>query len=377
MDSSEPSLTMPSDPLIRARPVELAVVVPCFNERNNVAALVGKLDAALRGIAWEIIVVDDDSPDGTAAVARDIATADSRVRCIQRIGRRGLSTAVIEGMLATGAPYLAVIDGDLQHDEQLLPEMLKALKAEKLDIAVGSRYVSGGGIGSWDRGRAAMSGFATRVASLVMRQTLSDPMSGFFMITRPAFERTVRRLSGHGFKILLDLFASTPQPFRFREMPYTFRDRQHGESKLDSLVVWEYGTLLLDKLIGWLLPVRFVMFAAVGATGVVVHLLTLRLAMTVLDFASAQALATAIAITSNFVINNVLTYRDRRLRGIKFFTGLLSFYAICGVGAIANVGIASALFRHYYTWWISALAGIAVGLVWNYAVSSAATWRQT
>jgi len=377
VDSSEPSLTMPSDPLIRARPVELAVVVPCFNERNNVAALVGKLDAALRGIAWEIIVVDDDSPDGTAAVARDIATADSRVRCIQRIGRRGLSTAVIEGMLATGAPYLAVIDGDLQHDEQLLPEMLKALKAEKLDIAVGSRYVSGGGIGSWDRGRAAMSGFATRVASLVMRQTLSDPMSGFFMITRPAFERTVRRLSGHGFKILLDLFASTPQPFRFREMPYTFRDRQHGESKLDSLVVWEYGTLLLDKLIGWLLPVRFVMFAAVGATGVVVHLLTLRLAMTVLDFASAQALATAIAITSNFVINNVLTYRDRRLRGIKFFTGLLSFYAICGVGAIANVGIASALFRHYYTWWISALAGIAVGLVWNYAVSSAATWRQT
>jgi dolichol-phosphate mannosyltransferase len=376
VDSSEPSLTMPSDPPIRARPVELAVVVPCFNERNNVPALVGRLDTALKGIAWEVIVVDDDSPDGTAAVAREIAIADSRVRCIQRIGRRGLATAVIEGMLATGAPYLAVIDGDLQHDEQLLPEMLKALKAEKLDIVVGSRYVSGGGIGSWDRSRAAMSGFATRVASLVVRQTLSDPMSGFFMITRPAFERTVRRLSGHGFKILLDLFASTPQPFRFRELPYTFRDRQHGESKLDSLVVWEYGTLLLDKLIGWLLPVRFVMFAAVGATGVVVHLLTLRLAMTVLDFASAQALATAIAITSNFVINNVLTYRDRRLRGIKFFTGLLSFYAICGVGAIANVGIASALFRHYYTWWISALAGIAVGLVWNYAVSSAATWRQ-
>jgi dolichol-phosphate mannosyltransferase len=368
---------MPSDPPLRPRSVELAVVVPCFNERSNIPALVGKLDAALKGIAWEVIVVDDDSPDGTAAVARDIASADPRVRCIQRIGRRGLSTAVIEGMLATGAPYLAVIDGDLQHDEQLLPEMLKALKAEKLDIVVGSRYVSGGGIGSWDRSRAAMSGFATRVASLVVRQTLSDPMSGFFMITRPAFERTVRRLSGHGFKILLDLFASTPEPFRFRELPYMFRDRQHGESKLDSLVVWEYGTLLLDKLIGWLLPVRFVMFAAVGATGVVVHLLTLRLAMTVFDFATAQAFATAIAITSNFVINNVLTYRDRRLRGIKFFTGLLSFYAICGVGAIANVGIASALFRHYYTWWISALAGIAVGLVWNYAVSSAATWRQT
>jgi dolichol-phosphate mannosyltransferase len=187
VDSSESSLTMPAGPAAPARPIELAVVVPCFNERNNLATLVGKLDAALKGIAWEVIVVDDDSPDGTATVARNIANADPRVRCIQRIGRRGLATAVIEGMLATSAPYLAVIDGDLQHDERLLPDMLRALESEKLDIVIGSRYVSGGGIGAWDRGRAAMSGFATRLAALVVPQALSDPMSGFFMITRPAF----------------------------------------------------------------------------------------------------------------------------------------------------------------------------------------------
>jgi dolichol-phosphate mannosyltransferase len=357
--------------------IELAVVVPCFNERENVSLLVEKLTAALFGLEWEVIFVDDDSPDGTANVVRRLAAANRRVRCLQRIGRRGLSSAVVEGMLASSAPYLAVIDGDLQHDERLLPKMLGALKDEKLDLVVGSRYVEGGGIGEWDSKRAAFSSLATRLARLIIREPLSDPMSGFFVITRPALERAVRRLSGQGFKVLLDLFASTPQPYRFRELPYTFRDRLHGESKLDSFVAWEYIMLLVDKLIGWLVPARLVMFAAVGATGVIVHLVTLRVAMMAFAFAASQAIATLVAIISNFMINNVFTYRDRRLRGGKFFTGLLSFFAVCGVGAVANVGIANAVFQQHYTWWISALAGIAVGLIWNYAVSSALTWRMS
>jgi len=357
--------------------IELAVVVPCFNERDNVAVLVDKLTGALHGIEWEVIFVDGDSPDGTATLVRKLAGSNRRVRCIQRIGRRGLSSAVVEGMLASSAPYLAVIDGDLQHDERLLPKMLGALKDEKLDLVVGSRYVEGGGIGLWDHKRAALSSLATRLARLIIDEPLSDPMSGFFVITRPALERAVRRLSGQGFKVLLDLFASTPQPYHFRELPYTFRDRLHGKSKLDSFVAWEYLMLLLDKLIGWLVPVRLVMFAAVGATGVIVHLVTLRIAMTVFSFAASQAIATAVAIASNFMINNVFTYRDRRLRGTKFFTGLLSFFVVCGVGAIANVGIANAVFQQHYTWWVSALAGITVGLIWNYAVSSALTWRMS
>ena len=208
----------------QADAIELAVVVPCFNERENVTLLVDKLTAALGGIEWEVIFVDDDSPDGTANVVRKLAASNRRVRCLQRIGRRGLSTAVVEGMLASSAPYLAVIDGDLQHDERLLPKMLSALKDEKLDLVVGSRYVEGGGIGHWDRKRAALSSLATRLARLVIDEPLSDPMSGFFVITRPALERAVRRLSGQGFKVLLDLFASTPQPYRFRELPYTFRE---------------------------------------------------------------------------------------------------------------------------------------------------------
>ena len=358
------------------RSAELTVVVPAFNERDNIEPLVARLEIALRGIEWEVVSVDDDSPDGTAAKVREIALSNPRIRCLQRIGRRGLATAVIEGMLASSAPYLAVIDADLQHDERLLPEMLAAIKAEDLDVVVASRHVPGGGVGDWDRRRATISGFAARLSRLIIAADLSDPMSGFFMLSRPAFERAVRRLSGQGFKILLDLFASTPVAYRFKEIPYVFGQRQYGESKLDSLVVWEYLMLLLDKLVGRYVPVRFVFFAAIGTSGVFVHFLTLYLSLKAVEFPAAQALATFVAMTSNFVLNNILTYRDQRLVGMRFVTGLASFYAVCGLGAVANVGIASAAFAHHYTWWVSGLVGAAVGVVWNYAVSSVFTWRR-
>jgi dolichol-phosphate mannosyltransferase len=254
--------------------------------------------------------------------------------------------------------------------------MLEAIKAESLDIVVGSRYVAGGGVGELGRNRVALSGLATRLSRLVVSAALTDPMSGFFLMTRDAFDRAVRRLSGQGFKILLDLFASTPTPYRFKELPYVFRSRLHGESKLDTLVAWEYFMLLLDKLIGHVVPTRFVLFAAVGLSGVVVHLTTLRLTLMAAAFPVAQTTATLVAMTSNFALNNLLTYRDKRLRGARFFTGLLSFYAVCAFGAVANVGIASFAFERHYSWWFAGLAGAMIGVVWNYAVSSVFTWRQ-
>jgi dolichol-phosphate mannosyltransferase len=355
---------------------ELAIVIPSFNERENIVPLLERLEAALSGLSWEVIYVDDDSPDGTAGEIRRLAQKDGRIRCMQRIGRRGLSTAVIEGLLATSAPYLAVIDADMQHDEKLLPRMLETLKAEQLDVVIGSRYATGGGLGAWETSRAMISRVSTRLAHVIAPAELSDPMSGFFMLTRPAFERAVRHLSGQGFKILLDLFASTPSPYRFKEIPYVFSTRVHGESKLDSNAVWEYLLLLLDKLSRGLVPVRFILFATVGGSGVFVHLVALKLALTWLSFAAAQGLATYIAMTSNFVLNNVLTYRDKRLRGISFITGLISFYAVCSVGAVANVGIASVVYAEQYAWWMSGLAGALIGVVWNYAVSSIFTWRR-
>jgi dolichol-phosphate mannosyltransferase len=358
---------------------ELSVVVPTFNERGNVAELLRRLEAALAGRSWEVIFVDDDSPDGTADLVRELGRTDDRVRCIQRIGRRGLSSACIEGMLSSNAPYQAVIDADLQHDETLLPRMLDALKAGEAEIVVGSRYLAAGGLGDWQASRARISRLATRLSRLVLHGDLTDPMSGFFMIRREVFAARVRALSGIGFKILLDLFASSAQPLRYVELPYQFRSRVAGESKLDSQAVWEYFMLLLDKLVGRFVPVRFVAFALVGTVGIGVHLATVWLLFRglLVSFPVSQAAATLVAITSNFALNNVLTYRDMRLRGWKWLGGWVSFLFACSVGALANVGIASYLFESSQVTWVpAALAGIVVGAVWNYAVTAVYTWRK-
>ncbi len=370
----------PNSSDISAKPqvsgAELSIIVPTFNERENVAELVQRLDKSLMGCSWEVIFVDDDSPDGTSTFVRQIAQRDCRVRCLQRIGRRGLSSACIEGMLASSAPYLVVIDGDLQHDETLLLPMLNALKTGEEDIVIGSRYVSGGEIGAWDSSRAHMSRRATWLSRLVIRADLKDPMSGFFMIRRDVFAAAVRNLSVIGFKILLDIFASSPRPLRFKELPYQFRSRQAGESKLDSRVKWDYGMLLLDKLIGHLVPVRFIAFTLVGGVGIFIHLITLTLLFKGLavDFIPSQVAATFVAMTANFALNNLFTYRDMRLRGWRWVRGWVSFVLACSVGSAANVGLAAYLFQNHAGWTLAALAGITVGAVWNYAVTMVYTW---
>ena len=362
-----------SDPVI-----ELSVIVPTYNEHPNVIPMIKSLEDALGEHRWEVIFVDDDSPDGTASQIREIAKRDPRVRVLQRVGRRGLSSAAIEGILASSAPFCAVIDGDLQHDEKLLATMLETIKKENLDIVSGSRYVKGGGLGDWHASRATISRLATRLSRAVLHADLTDPMSGFFMIRRSAFEKRMHNLSGIGFKILLDIFASAKEPLRYRELPYEFRSRQAGESKLDSQAAWEYFMLLLDKLIGHIIPVRFVAFTLVGGVGVIVHMLSVWLMLHYLhmNFAVAQTGATLIAMTSNYAMNNILTYRDMRLRGWAWLRGWLSFTLACSVGALGNIGIATYIFAQDTTWVLASLSGIIVGAVWNYAVTSVYTWKK-
>lgn len=360
-------------------PLELAVVVPVFNESANVAEMVRRLDTALAGRVWEAIFVDDDSPDGTADVVRSIARTDARIRVIQRLGRRGLSTACIEGMCATAAPFAAVIDGDLQHDETLLPRMLDALTGDPaLELAIGSRFVNGGGTGDWDKDRVAKSEFATRIARRVLKAELADPMSGFFMIRTEVLRDLAPRLSAIGFKILLNVMTASPRPLKFQEFAYTFRTRIAGESKLDHVVAMEYLIALYDRMFGRAVPVRFAMFAGIGLLGLGVHMLVLSALFVGLGttFLAGSILATATAMTFNFFLNNALTYRDRRLTGARaLFDGWVSFCLVCAVGAVANVGIAA--FLHDMrdgAWALSAAAGVAVAAVWNYALSSRFVW---
>jgi dolichol-phosphate mannosyltransferase len=357
---------------------ELSVVVPCYNERPNVAPLIEKLDAALAGIAWEVIYVDDNSPDGTADEVRRIAAIDSRVRCIRRIGRRGLASAVIEGALSSSAPFVGVMDGDLQHDETVLPTMLAALRNGSCELVVASRHVAGGdAAGLSSRWRHALSDGGIKLAQTVLPVKLTDPMSGFFMIPRPLFERLTPHLTGQGFKILLDLVLSAPAPLRVREIPSEFHKRVAGESKLDVLVMTQFGALLLDKVCGGLLPLRFLSFALVGALGVLVHLAVLTLARKTgaVPFETAQVLATIIAMIFNFQLNNQITYRDQRLRGPRLWRGLALFMVVCGIGAVANVGIAKTLYVSDQSWTYAGAIGAIIGVVWNYAVSATLVWR--
>ncbi len=368
----------PEIPSQAAGLLQLSVIVPTFNERDNVTPLFRRLEATLAGVAWEVIFVDDNSPDGTWDVVRNLAAQDSRVRCLRRIGRRGLSGACIEGILASSAPCAAVIDADLQHDETQLPKMLALLQEGEADLVVGSRYIEGGSAESFNKQRADASALATEVAKRVLRVKVADPMSGFFMIRRDRFEQLASQLSTQGFKILLDVVATARGALRVVEIPYTFGSRLHGESKLDSMVALDFLGLVLAKLTNDVVSLRFLLFATVGSLGLFVHLAVLFVALEAfgLSFPHAQAFGALVAMTSNFILNNFLTYRDQRLKGFAILRGLSLFYLVCSVGLFANVGVAFSVYDQQPIWWLAGAAGALMGVVWNYAMSGLFVWRK-
>ena len=357
----------------------VSIVVPTYCEAENVAPTIAAIERALGTITWEIIFVDDDSPDGTVAAVRTLGEHDGRVRVIRRVGRRGLAGAVIEGMMASAADTVAVIDADLQHDEALLPKMLDAIEAGNADLVIATRYAqSGNAGGGFSKLRRNASTFATRLSNLLIKTNVSDPMSGFFMIRRDAIDGIAPNLATGGFKLLLDILASAPANLKIVEMPYQFRPRQLGTSKLDALVIADFLGLLLSKLSGNTISPRFFLFALVGATGLVVHLAALRtfLITTHIPFNAAQFAAAFVAMTSNFFLNNALTFRDRRLTGVAAFKGLLTFYLVCSIGTLANVGVAELIYLRDASWWRAGIAGAVMAAVFNYAVSSMLTWRK-
>ena len=357
--------------------IELSVVLPTYKERGNVAELIRRLASTLEGVGWEAIFVDDNSPDGTADAAKALAATDSRVRCLRRVGRRGLAGACIEGMLASSAPFVAVMDADLQHDERVLTAMLTTLREGKADLVAASRHIAGGSAAAFDKSRGAISRLATGLTRRVLSVPLSDPMSGFFMMRRDRFDAIAPKLSPVGFKILLDIVATAGPSLRVAEQSYVFGKREQGESKFNVQIGLEFLGLLLSKLTGDLVDPRFIFFALVGTTGLAVHLAALKLALSagVPEFALAQSIATFVAMASNFVLNNELTYRDRRLKGLAMLWGFFGFCAIGTVGALTNVGLAAWLYSEQSVWWVAGAAGAIMGALWNYALSSLFVWH--
>ncbi|MBN3767174.1 glycosyltransferase family 2 protein [Burkholderia sp. Ac-20365] len=375
--------------VIETQSLRLAIVLPTLNERKNLRPLVKRLDAALVGIAWEAIFVDDNSHDGTADEARAISLEDPRIRCIQRIGRRGLASAAIEGMCATAAPIVAVMDADHQHDPKLLPQMLAEIESGQYDLAYASRFAEGASTEEWGRpDRVKASTFANSLARRVTGVDLTDPMSGYFMLHANTLRAYAHRLSGVGFKILLDILATIDVPMRVKELPLNFAPRAEGESKLDRTVVFEFLVGLYDKWLGRFIPTRFALFGTVGAMGAVVHMSVLALMLYVLGaefavgypsqeaaFVVGQTAAALTAMTFNFALNNELTYADKRLRGLSpLCRGWFKFAATCALGMLANIGVSTVLVRMGVYPYLAAIVGIVLASVWNFALSSKFVW---
>ena len=355
---------------------ELTIVIPTFNERENVSLVVEQAAKHLQGTAWEIVFVDDDSPDGTAETVSSIARVNSQVRLVHRVGRRGLSSACIEGMLASHAPLIAVMDADLQHDASILPVMLARLRQESLDLVIGTRNAEGGSMGAFTPSRVLLSRVGQKISRCVCKCQLSDPMSGFFILRRSFLMEVVHDLRGEGFKILVDLLASAHRPVRLAEVGYTFKTRAHGESKLDAVTGIEYLFLILNKLIGDVIPVQLTLYFLVGCVGLVTYLVCTTMLVDGLHvpFVSAQITATFVAMVENFLLNNMLTFRDRKLRGRHLLPGALRFIAACSFGAWANVVFSRALWQSGVEWMAAGFAGIIMGSVWNLSISSFVTW---
>ena len=272
------------------------------------------------------------------------------------------------------------MDADHQHDPALLAAMLAEVEGGHCDIAVGSRFVVGATTDDWaEPRRERLSGFVTRLVQLMLREPLSDPLSGYFLLRTDLVRALAPRLSGIGFKLLLDILATAPEPLRVREFPLAFAARRAGTSKLEPAIALDFLAGLYDRWFGRIVPTRFALFATVGALGVLVHLAVLALLYPgfTATFWQAQSAATFVAMSGNFLLNNVLTYRDRRLRGAgPMLLGWAGFCLTCAAGALANVAVASLLQGHGLHWLLAGMAGIAVGAVWNYALSSRFVWSR-
>ncbi len=364
--------------------LELSVVIPTFNERENVGAIVESLERVLGTDGWEVVFVDDASPDGTADAVRRLARQDRRVRLISRHNRRGLASAVVEGALAASGEIIAVMDGDLQHDESVLPELYRRVAEGEADIASASRFLEDHareGLSSDQRLQMSNTGIA--MANRFFGLELTDPLTGFFVVRRDRLEAAVPHLSGLGFKILLDLVTSMDPPPRVSEVPFRFRQRAAGESKLDRRVMYDFMLFFMEKWIGRFAPIpgTWLSLALVSALGLLTHLAVVIPAVSVFNvpFVPAQLLATAASMFATFSANNLISHRDSTLRGRRFWTGFAVFTLLCAIGIAANVGVAALIRADFpqLLYIVPALAGAMISVLWNFAASKAfARWKK-
>ena len=357
----------------------LSIVIPTYNEKDNISKILEMLSLALGNVQYEIIFVDDNSPDGTANEVKIYMRKFSNLHLIHRIGRRGLSGAIIEGVFAAKSEIVAVMDCDLQHDESKLLEMMDLFsKSTSLDLVIGSRFTEDGEIS--DKAFSKIRELGSKVTTLLIKKFMqiksTDPLSGFFMVKRETFLKYSDNLQTQGFKVLADFLAMSGKFIEIEEVGYKFKNRIAGESKMSLLTVLELFSLVLSQIFKGKISIRFILFCMVGVSGIFVQLLITGFSMLLINqFSTSQTVGIFAAMTSNYFLNNYITFQERRLKSLDLVRGLVSFYFICSLGAFANIAVATYVFSLSSNWLISSFLGAVFGAVWNFTLSSIFTWK--
>tara|TARA_Y100001968_G_scaffold297194_1_gene305953 strand:- start:271 stop:1380 length:1110 start_codon:yes stop_codon:yes gene_type:complete len=359
----------------------ISIVLPSYNEYNNITLIIKKLLKFANLYDIEILVVDDDSNDGTTSLVRDLARDEARIRLIHRIGRAGLSSAIKEGVINAKGDIVAIMDSDGQHEPEDVLEAIRKLISNQLDIVIGSRFQKNSDLQGLSKARQDGSTLANNIARISLSRKysdLSDYMSGCIVIRRDSCLAFTQRVDVNGFKFLYELLAISNGCLNIQEIPIKFKSRSHGKSKLDISILWDFIISLLHTISGKILPRRAISFALVGLTGVFVQLISTEILIRMLgiDFEAALPYSVVLSASSNYLINNFLTFRSRRLKNMKLITGLLKFLVVASLPVIANVGLATSFYNFITpSTLLAQIAGIIVVFIWNYAASSRFVWN--
>ena len=367
---------------MKSSKIRVTFVLPTFNEKKNVKVIIDSINSLSHDFDCEIIVVDDNSPDGTGDVVKGLTYTYANLRIISRYGRRGLASAIKDGILSATGQFVVIMDVDGQHDTEIAIEMInRLLHSNSLDLVVGSRFSEGSQILGLGTKRSLGSKLANTFSRLSLNykyRHLHDYMSGFFTLRYSSVSPYCKLIDIDGFKFLYELLSVSKGKLLIEEVPFRFMNRLDGSSKLDLAIVWDFIVSLIHSFFFRVLPRRMIAFGLVGCTGVLVQLLTSEAlaSLTMGSFAHTTTIAVCLAATWNYAVNNQITFASSRLKGLDFTVGLFKFMAVSSLPIAANIGIATYFHQSLFASPVLAqFAGIAVSYLWNYMASSKVVWN--
>ena len=359
----------------------ISVIIPTYNEYKNLPKLLDQLLNLETIFEKEIIIVDDNSSDGTQNLARSYSQNDRRIRLISRLGRSGLSSAIKEGCLCASGDLIVIMDADGQHEPNSIINGLEKFNNKNIDIIIGSRFLEESiikGLSSKRESGSSIANFLARITLHSGYKKLTDYMTGFILLKRNSCIKYIEKIDVNGFKFLYELLSLSKGKLKVIEIPLVFGFREFGKSKLDLAVIWDFLISLIHNFFGRIIPRRAFSFALVGLIGVFVQMFAIYflLAVTDFDFEKILPVGVILAATSNYIINNILTFRSNKLSGKNFYFGLFKFLLVASLPIIANIGVANLFYNQLSTnTFFAQIAGILVVFIWNYAASSRVVWN--